>query len=308
MGDVVLMTAMLESIAARQPEAQIRVVVRAESTHILANNPYIQQVYGIDKHHKWPSLWAAIRQLRAWGPQVVFNCHRFFSSGLLSVTLGAAQVLGFHKNPLSLLFTHRLPHRYAPGLHELHRNHSLLQSIWPGLPGHMPRLYPHERDFEAIAPYCGAPFHVLAPGSVWFTKQYPLNGWKGLVDSLDTNVLVVGGQESVEMGRLLATYAPHKVKTVCGELSLLQSAALISRAIALYANDSAPTHIGTAMGTPTHTIYCSTVPEFGFGPLAQGSRVHQVGTFLACRPCGLHGHHKCPQGHFNCSKFSVKLP
>jgi heptosyltransferase-2 len=306
LGDVVLMTSLLESIALLHPNAHICVVVKSECAHILANNPHVLRVYGIDKREKWKALWRAGNALRTWKPNVVINCHRFLSSGLLALALGARQVVGFQKNPLSIFFTKRVGHCYGPGVHELDRNHALLLALWPRASQALPRLYPHPQDYEAIEPLCQGPFQVLAPGSVWFTKQYPLEGWIRLLDSLETPVVVVGGQESIELGKELAGHRPHQVKTVCGELTLLQSAALISRAIALYANDSAPTHLGTAMGTPTHTVYCSTVPDFGFGPKAPGSQVHQTAQDLACRPCGLHGHHKCPQGHFNCSKFSVR--
>src|SRR5438034_316720 len=73
-----------------------------------------------------------------------------------------------------------------------------------------------------------------------------------------------------------------------GRLSLLASAELIGRTIALVTNDSAPQHLASAMGTPTITIFGPTVPEFGFGPLAPRSITighHQ----LACRPCDRHG-------------------
>lgn len=56
-----------------------------------------------------------------------------------------------------------------------------------------------------------------------------------------------------------------------------------------YVNDSAPMHLASAMNAPTAAIFCSTIPEFGFGPLSDDSRVIQIQKPLACRPCGLHG-------------------
>jgi heptosyltransferase-2 len=48
-------------------------------------------------------------------------------------------------------------------------------------------------------------------------------------------------------------------------------------------------------------FFCSTVPEFGFGPLSENAAIIEVKD-LACRPCGLHGHKACPKGHFKCGK------
>jgi heptosyltransferase-2 len=47
-------------------------------------------------------------------------------------------------------------------------------------------------------------------------------------------------------------------------------------------------------------VYCSTVPEFGFGPLADNSTIIENPN-LECRPCGLHGFTKCPEAHFKCA-------
>ena len=38
-----------------------------------------------------------------------------------------------------------------------------------------------------------------------------------------------------------------------------------------YVNDSAPMHIASAVNAPVTAVFCSTVPEFGFGPLSDVS-------------------------------------
>jgi heptosyltransferase-2 len=84
-------------------------------------------------------------------------------------------------------------------------------------------------------------------------------------------------------------------------LSLLASAELIGRSALLVTNDSAPLHLASAMNTPTIAVFGPTVPEFGFGPLAEQSMV--VGhTSLACRPCDRHGPQRCPLGHWRCMR------
>jgi heptosyltransferase-2 len=86
-----------------------------------------------------------------------------------------------------------------------------------------------------------------------------------------------------------------------GRLTLLASAELIGRAALLVTNDSAPLHLASAMNTPTIAVFGPTVPEFGFGPLADPSTV--VGRdSLACRPCDRHGPQKCPLGHWSCMR------
>jgi heptosyltransferase-2 len=87
---------------------------------------------------------------------------------------------------------------------------------------------------------------------------------------------------------------------LAGQLSLLQSAALMSKAKRNFVNDSGPLHLCSAMDAPVTAVFCSTIPSFGFGPLSKDSKVVQTALGLACRPCGLHGRKECPEGHFKC--------
>src|SRR5690606_19138085 len=91
-----------------------------------------------------------------------------------------------------------------------------------------------------------------------------------------------------------------KVHNLAGELDLLESAALISLAQMTHVNDSAPLHLASAMNAPVTAYFCSTVPEFGFGPLSETHKIVQTSEALSCRPCGLHGKKSCPEGHFKC--------
>jgi heptosyltransferase-2 len=72
-------------------------------------------------------------------------------------------------------------------------------------------------------------------------------------------------------------------------------------AVMNYTNDSAPLHFASAINAPVTAVFCSTVPSFGFGPVRDNGCVVETKEQLSCRPCGLHGHKTCPQGHFKCA-------
>jgi heptosyltransferase-2 len=91
------------------------------------------------------------------------------------------------------------------------------------------------------------------------------------------------------------------VENLCGKLSFLQSAALMKDAVMNYTNDSAPMHFASAMNAPVASVFCSTIPAFGFGPLSDQQFIIEIKEPLDCRPCGLHGYKACPKGHFNCA-------
>ena len=71
----------------------------------------------------------------------------------------------------------------------------------------------------------------------------------------------------------------------------------------LICNDSAPTHMGMCADISVLTLYCSTVPEFGFYPYNEKSTYLSLPD-LECKPCGIHGHNECPIASFECG---VKL-
>jgi heptosyltransferase-2 len=64
-------------------------------------------------------------------------------------------------------------------------------------------------------------------------------------------------------------------------------------------NDSAPLHLGMAANIQVFAIFGPTVPEFGFAPFGQRSKIFE-NKDLACRPCAIHGSKKCPIKTFDC--------
>ena len=82
-------------------------------------------------------------------------------------------------------------------------------------------------------------------------------------------IVVVGGDADRELAEEILEAAGESAIDATGQLSLLASAELIGRAALLVTNDSVPLHLASAMNTPTVAVFGPTVPEFGFGPLAE---------------------------------------
>jgi heptosyltransferase-2 len=166
-------------------------------------------------------------------------------------------------------------------------------------------LYPEPKDFEAVSRYKSSPYVCVAPASLWNTKQFPAEKWIELIQGLPSDLIVylLGSPiDSALCKRIQKESSRANVIDLSGSLSLLQSAALIKDAKMNYVNDSAPMHIASAMNAPVTAIFCSTVPEFGFGPLSDRSVIIQTEIDLPCRPCGIHGFNICPEKHFKCAQ------
>ena len=299
------MTALLEYLHQTEPATPVDVLVRRGNEGLLAGHPHVRQVLIWDKkHRKYAALWELLGRIRAVKYGRVVTLQRFASTGFLTAFSGASERIGFAKNPLSRFFTRRVRHIIGDGTHEVERNLALLTDTTP-TPLVRPRLYPTAADEAAVAPYVAAgPYICLAPTSVWFTKQYPEEKWLELLAAFPAGlrVYLLGGPPDVAAcERLAAASGRANVVSIAGKIGLLASAALMRGAAMNYVNDSAPMHLCSAVGAPVTAIFCSTVPAFGFGPLAPVSFVVETPEPLACKPCGLHGHAACPLGHFRCA-------
>jgi heptosyltransferase-2 len=311
-GDVILLTALLEYLHLHEPHRPVDVLVRRGNEGLLAGHPHVRQVLIWDKkHRKYANLWQLLRQIQAARYRRVVTLQRFASTGLLTAFSGAEERVGFAKNPLSRFFTRQVPHVIGDGTHEVARNLRLLVTPgtpWPTVPA--PRLYPTAADETAATAWISqGPYVCIAPTSVWFTKQYPEDKWLELLAALPPGlrVYLLGGPPDVAAcQRLAAATTRSNVVNLAGQLSLLASAALMRGAVMNYVNDSAPQHLCSAVGAPVTAVFCSTVPEFGFGPLSPVSVVVETQVPLNCRPCGLHGHAACPLGHFRCA-YTIKV-
>lgn len=310
-GDVILSTAVIEKLAKYYPQAQIDILVRQDNESLLLNNPHINKVLVWNKKdHKYRKLMQTLRQVRRQRYDFLINLHRFMATGLIAAYSHARQKTGFTKNPLAFCYDYKFPHRIenkSDAPHEVQRNQQLIAHLTDDEPA-KPRLYPAEEDYQQVPQ--DEKYICIAPTSVWYTKQWPADQWIAFINLIpaDYTIYLLGAKADRLSCNSIKDRSKHpKVINRAGELSFLQSAALMQHAEMNYANDSAPLHIASAMNAPVTAIFCSTVPEFGFAPLSDDSAVIQTSLDLPCRPCGVHGHQACPEKHYRCSNIDPVL-
>ncbi|HRE56872.1 MAG TPA: glycosyltransferase family 9 protein [Candidatus Kapabacteria bacterium] len=143
---------------------------------------------------------------------------------------------------------------------------------------------------------------VLAPASVWKTKEWGKEKWIELARYLRNkgkNVVLIGSQADQELCESIAGLSG--AVSLAGKTTLSQTLSVLQMAEVLISNDSAPAHLAYLAHCKVIMIYGPTVPEFGFFPPDPRSIIVQ-NSRLQCRPCHHHGKHICPLGTHECMK------
>jgi len=302
-GDVILATVLIENLHREYPNAKIDFLLKDGNQPLFEEHPFLHKVLIWDKSkNKYKNLFKLSHQIRRIRYDLVVNVQRFLSTGLLTVFSKAKTTTGFKKNPCSFLFTHSFPHCISDNIHEIDRNLSLISFLIQN-PKRIVKLYPTKKDIDCVEKYKNGQYITISPASLWLTKQLPTEKWVEFIEKIPNNISVylLGSEKDKNLcGKIVKNVDNKNLFILAGELSLLQSAALMQDAQMNFVNDSAPLHLCSAVDAATTAIFCSTVPQFGFAPLSSNAAVVECRENLECRPCGLHGYKTCPQKHFKC--------
>jgi heptosyltransferase-2 len=307
LGDVVLSTVIIENIAKEFRNDKIDFLLKKGNETLLINHPNINEIITWNKSSgKYLNWLKVLLKIRRKKYDLIINVQRYISTALFTILSGAGFTIGFDKNPLSVFFTKKVKYHLGSvnhPVHEIDRNLLLINPIVRN-PEKTIRLYPSKEDVEKIKSFQSINYICIAPASVWLTKQFPVEKWIELIQNGNHSdmIYLLGSKDDFSLcEKIIYSLPGRKIVNLAGELTLLQSAALMQNALMNYVNDSSPMHLASAMNAPVTAIFCSTVPEFGFGPLSEKSRIVETKKKLHCRPCGMHGHKKCPENNFECA-------
>jgi len=304
-GDVILITPIIEKLHNHFPESSIDLLIKKGNQTLFYHHPFLNQIIQWDKSEKkYRNMLDIINHIRDKKYDFAINVQRFLSTGIITVLSGARKTIGFNKNPLSFFFSKRVKHRIKNSqVHETERNLKLINSITDDSKAKV-KLYPSTKDYAKTSQYKTITYICIAPASLWFTKQYPVEKWVEFINEVDQDyrIYVIGAANDKAFCDQITTKSKNSnILNLCGQLNLLETAALMKDAHMNFVNDSAPQHLASAVNAAVTSIFCSTVSSFGFGPLSDNSDIVETTEELVCRPCGIHGHQKCPEDHFKCA-------
>ena len=307
-GDAILTLPFIQELKKKRAEYSIDVLCIPQTAEIFAASPQVNSVISFDKKGKQKSLFSFvkfIRELKLSNYEIVYCPHRSLRSAIITMNLSAKETYGFENSSLKFAFKKTV--KYDPSAHEVRRNLEFIgdeyqEDKWRIIPEVIVAQESKQKVKRFLIENKIDKFVAIAPGSVWETKKYPVEYFKQIVEhftNLKYQIILIGGTEDKILCEALKE---ENVFLAAGEFSFIETIELLKSASLLICNDSAPTHLGMCADIPVLTIYCSTIPQFGFYPYNLKSDYISYDE-LSCKPCGIHGYSTCPVGTFDCAKL-----
>ena len=312
-GDAVLTLPFIQELKKQKPDYKIDVLCIPLTSEIFEASPFINSIIAMDKRGKQKSLLSFmkfVRELKSKKYELIYSPHRSLRSALIVLSLLPKQSYGFENS--SLKFVYKNVVKYDPSAHEARRNLEFLDRDFSNEDWRIiPEISVLPESKKKVSAFLSerkiSNFIAIAPGSVWETKRYSVKYFRQIIEHFSKKsyqIILIGGAEDKAVCEMLGQDNTDVVHVAAGYFSFIETIELLKSSVLLICNDSAPTHLGICAGVPVLTIYCSTVPGFGFYPYNKRSDYISYDE-LNCKPCGIHGFDNCPVGSFYCAELLV---
>lgn len=306
LGDTILSTPVISGIQVIHPGTELWMLTTPLSAELVRRDPLLAGVLTYDKRvsdRGISGLTRVCHRIRDLQFDRVYCLHKSYRSALLLWCSRIPMRIGFDNARLSFLYHVRKPRPSAE--HDVVRNLAILAGQAPAeAPDSTLRLFPPTASEvspvvrKALRQF--SDFVVMVPGSAWPTKMWSWEGFRQVAVHLRGRgypVVLLGAAAEVPVAEKVARGLD--IVNLAGKTDVGEAMLMVSRCRLMICNDSMALHLASAFQIPTVAIFCSTSPEFGFGPWQNRAIVVQRDD-LACKPCGPHGYKQCPNNSKAC--------
>lgn len=300
-GDIVLCTPVLRCLK-KIPGKNVEVHFVTKEAHrdLLENNPHVDHLHLLNGRLK-----DLIGELRAEGFDYIIDLHHNIRSAMIKFWLrkpsGSFLKLNIEKWLLTRFKVNRLPSKHIVARYFKAATLAGASDDGLGLEFFLPddAMVPGSE----LPPFFGAGYVAFVIGGKHATKRLPNEKIVSICNKLSGQVLLIGGEEDADNGRMIARSCGGHVVNGCGRFTLHQSAYLVKQSKLVISHDTGMMHIAAAFNKYLISVWGNTVPAFGMVPYmpkySERSIIVEV-EGLACRPCTKIGYDKCPKQHFDC--------
>jgi lipopolysaccharide heptosyltransferase II len=315
-GDILLASPLLRVLRKRLPSSQIDFVIRKDYADLVRYNPNLNHIYELDAQGGFKELQKLKEKVRSENYDLIIDIHnslrsryiRFFSGAKNIVVINKRICLrtilvkfkkNFYRNIISVADRYIEPvesyniKNDEQGL-DLYISNEIISQVSERL-----RLFKLQRD-ENVIGFCPSAKHATKR---WPAERFIEVGIR-LVDEQRAKIFLFGGVNDTVLCSSIADginkkFNVEQAVNFSGQVTLLETAALMRYCDIVITNDSGLMHLAAAMKKKLVAIFGSTVREFGFFPTGTDHIVVER-KGLYCRPCSPIGRRICPEGHFRC--------
>lgn len=308
LGDTILSTPVIHAIKSAYPQSELWMMTTPLSAELVIRDPLLAGVIPFDKRGEASGvsgLMKVARQLKQMGFDRAYSLHRSYRTAVLLWLAGIPLRIGCADAKLGFLYHEVRPRNLND--HDVIRNLSILSpEELPDPQSAQMRLFPPKAGAATAAVQAQLtscrPYAILAPGSVWRTKQWQWQGFRAVAEYLlsrHINVVLLGSADDKQVCAKVADNLD--VLDLSGMTSIADAVFMVAHADLMVCNDSMSQHMASALKVPNVVIFCATSPAFGYGPWKNRAIVKEVKD-LDCKPCRTHGSKTCPNATEACMR------
>lgn len=254
LGDVIMTTPVMMELLRRFPQAKLTVVVGPRAKCVVEKSPDIHRIVVYDKKADLFSKVRFLQELRREKYDGVVDLRNTAIPFLVSSP---------KRSPLFRKYT-------KVNMRERHLEILEMMGMKPGEPPRF-RFFDQADESACLEKLASGGISqkggwiLVAPGAASEKKRWPAENFREVVRGLAARtgkaVFLTGAQNERPIAEVVARGMPGTVFNFCGRMSLAETAALISRAALVIANDSAIMHLGFELGVPTVGVFGPTDHE-----------------------------------------------
>lgn len=274
-GDIILTTPVISALAKEFPGSRIDVMVGPKGVDIFEKDPHIFKVIVYDKHVPIAEKRRLQLKLKKMRYDLVVDVRNTVFPLLIGPKYRTATIQSF---PRSIVHS-RQRHLYR------------LKSVGIENLDELSYIHITKEDDEDVARLLKEkgiidPIAVINPGAKSHLKRWTADGFAHVADRLISecraSVVLIGLKEDEDTTREIMAKMRNKPHNLVNRTNTRQLAGLLKRAKLLITNDSAPLHLGCAVGVKVVALFGPTDPR-KYGPTGEFDVV--IKENLSCAPC-----------------------
>ncbi|MFC2061900.1 glycosyltransferase family 9 protein [Elusimicrobiota bacterium] len=285
LGDVILTTSVVRNIKNNNPYNKVVILTKEQYNPVFLNNPGVDKIINnVDRSIKY---------------DFIIDLHDNIRSGLKKYLIPAKKRMTYN----SAAFARRA--YLHTGKREKILNKNIIQRYLEPLEkiGYItqyvsPEIFLTKDENRKAKSMAGENYIAIAPGAKWKTKRWPAENYIELVIKIikefNLNIVILGDKSDKELTDAILKgvgLLKSHIVNLAGKTNIREAAAVIRNSRVVLSSDSAPMHLGWAVGARIIALFGPTVKEFGFQP--EDEKVMILEKDMKCRPCSLHGSNKC---------------